>query len=99
MIIGTVTVILLTAFAVYFLAKGGAGLLKGAAEAFRKERELLSIQEAQVTTALSEIMVKQALAEKRMKNNLVVAQLIADRAADPKWMGDFDRGRDNAPWN
>lgn len=99
MVIGTVTVILLTAFAVYFLIKSGAGLLKLTAESFQKERELLSTQESQMTTVLSELMMRQALAEKRARNNLVTAQIMLDRANDPKWMGEFDKGRDNARWN
>jgi len=37
--------------------------------------------------------------ETRLENQTNVVKLLTQKMQDPKWMDDFDRGRDNSRWN
>jgi hypothetical protein len=108
-VIGTVLLVLSVAaltgavIAGLYIALGrlyrASQLLNTQCELLRSERALLMKQKELTLLEISMHSLKMERAAIEVQNSLVAAKLTAERMTDPDWAKDFERGRDNAPWN
>jgi hypothetical protein len=97
--VAIVAVISITIYLALLRLYRASTLLNTQCELLRNERSLLMKQKELALIEISMHSLKMERAANLVQNSLVAAKLTADRMADPIWAKDFERGRDNAPWN